>query len=127
MSTENLKKSIQDLLMPAGIKINGPNPWDIQVHNDGFYKRVLSEGTLGLGESYMDGWWDVEKLDEFTYRVMRTNLYQKAKFGLGTTINVLLAKVFNMQAKGKAATNAQQHYDIGNKLYRFMLDKRMAY
>lgn len=127
MSTEKFRKSIEDLVAPAGIKINGPNPWDLQVHNNDFYKRVLTEGTLGLGESYMEGWWDVDKLDEFTYRVMRADLYKKAKLGVGTTLNVLLAKVFNMQAKGKASDNAQKHYDIGNKLYQLMLDKRMAY
>lgn len=127
MSTQTLQKELSDILATAGIKINGSDPWDLQVHNDGFYKRVLSEGTLGLGESYMDGWWDVEKLDEFTFRVMRADLYKKAKLGFSSAMDVLLAKMFNMQAKGKASHNAQRHYDIGNNLYTRMLDKRMAY
>ncbi len=48
----------------AGIDIGGSRPWDIQVHNPQFYDRVLSSGSLGLGESYMDGWWDAERVDE---------------------------------------------------------------
>ncbi len=75
MANSSLQKSISDILATAGIKINGPDPWDLQIHNDGFYKRVLSEGSLGLGESYMDGWWDCTELDAFTFRVMRSNLY----------------------------------------------------
>ncbi len=127
MSTQTLRQTFSEILSPAGIKINGSDPWDLQIHHEGFYKRVLSEGTLGLGESYMDGWWDVEKLDEFTFRVLRADLYKKAKFGFRSAIDVMFAKMFNMQAKNKAAGNAQKHYDIGNKLYQFMLDKRMAY
>ncbi len=127
MSTQTLRKNFSDILAPAGIKINGTDPWDLQIHNEGFYKRVLSEGTLGLGESYMDGWWDVEKLDEFTYRVLRADLYKKANLGLRSTIDVVFAKLFNMQAKNKAANNAMRSYDIGNRLFQLMLDKRMAY
>ncbi len=81
MSTQTLQKSLSDILAPAGIQFNGPNPWDLQINNDGFYKRVLSQGTLGLGESYMDGWWNGEQLDVFCYKVLRADLYKKARFG----------------------------------------------
>jgi len=50
MQSNSLKKTLQQILDPANIKINGNNPWDIQVHNNKFYKRVLSEAELGLGE-----------------------------------------------------------------------------
>ena len=127
MSTSTLQKNISDILATAGIKINGSDPWDIQIYNDGFYKRVIREGSLGLGESYMDGWWDCKKLDEFIFRVMDADLYKKANLGFRSSINLLVTRFFNMQVKNKAAGNAQRHYDIGNKLYQFMLDKRMAY
>lgn len=127
MGKLSLQKSISDILATAGIAVNGSDPWDLQVHNDNFYKRVVSEGSLGLGESYMDGWWDCNQLDEFTFRVMRADLYKKANLGVRSSINLLMARFFNLQRKNKAADNAQKHYDIGNKLYQFMLDKRMAY
>ena len=63
------KEIIQSLLSDAGIEINGKNPRDIQVHNELLYQRVLSESALGLGESYLDGWWDCEALDEFISRI----------------------------------------------------------
>ena len=127
MSTQTLQKNVSDILATAGIKINGTNPWDLQIHNDGFYKRVLSEGTLGMGESYMDGWWDCDKLDEFVFRALRADLYKKARLGWRSSVNVLFAKIFNMQAKEKAANNAMRSYDIGNRLFQLTLDKRMAY
>ncbi len=127
MSTQTLQKNVADILATASIKINGTDPWDLQIHNDGFYKRVLSEGTLGLAESYMDGWWDCDQLDEFIFRVLRADLYKTARLGWRSSVNMLLAKVFNMQAKGKAANNAMRSYDIGNRLFQLMLDKRMAY
>lgn len=127
MKNQNLQQSVSDILAAADVKINGSDPWDLQVHDERFYKRVLSQGTLGLGESYMDGWWDCDRMDEFIFRALRADLYQQAKLGWRSILQVLLAKVLNMQAKGKAARNAQRHYDIGNKLYELMLDKRMTY
>lgn len=66
-----------ELLSRAGITINGPAPADIRVTNPDFFKRVLQEGSLGLGESYMDGWWECDRLDMFFVKscapVLKTN------------------------------------------------------
>lgn len=63
------KKIVEELLDLADVKIGGSRPFDIQVNDERFYKRVLSEREQGLGESYMDGYWEVEKLDELVCRV----------------------------------------------------------
>ncbi len=65
MSHDKLRKKAEWLLSLADVEIGGERPWDLQVHNEKFYQRVLAEGSLGLGESYMDGWWDCDRLDEF--------------------------------------------------------------
>ncbi|MDX5423370.1 MAG: cyclopropane fatty acyl phospholipid synthase [Hymenobacteraceae bacterium] len=127
MGASGLSRQVADILAVADVKINGPDPWDLQVHDERFYGRVLGQGTLGLGESYMDGWWDCERIDEFAFRVLKADLYKHAELGWRAWVKMLLAKVLNMQAKGKAARNAQRHYDIGNRLYQLMLDKRMTY
>ncbi|WP_161889107.1 cyclopropane fatty acyl phospholipid synthase [Pontibacter russatus] len=127
MKSQSLQQTVAAILATADIKINGPDPWDLQVHDERFYKRVLTEGTLGLGESYMDGWWDCDSIDTFVCKALRADLYSKARFGWKTIAKMLLARVLNMQAKGRAARNAQRHYDIGNHLYQLMLDKRMVY
>lgn len=63
-----------ELLGRAGIEINGSAPSDLRVKNPLFFKRVLQEGSLGLGESYMDGWWECERLDIFFHKVLRAGL-----------------------------------------------------
>jgi cyclopropane-fatty-acyl-phospholipid synthase len=70
MSVDNLRHKIQQLLTLADINIGGDRPWDIHIHNQDFYPRVLAGAALALGESYMDGWWDVAKLDEFFFRLL---------------------------------------------------------
>jgi cyclopropane-fatty-acyl-phospholipid synthase len=67
MRRRGLRKTIRQfekMLEPAGIQLNGPNAWDIEVHDNAFFPRLVRDGTLGLGEAYMDGWWDCPALDD---------------------------------------------------------------
>ena len=75
----NAKQKVQEILTLADIELNGPDPWDLQVHDDHFYQRVLSHGSMGLGESYMDGWWDVPQLDEFFCKIHKAELHDKVR------------------------------------------------
>jgi cyclopropane-fatty-acyl-phospholipid synthase len=121
------KKCVADMLSPAGIEINGNNSWDIQVTNKNFYGRVLRQGSLGLGDSYVDGWWDCACLDELFCRLSRYQLMDRMKWNLAALIPFLLAGVFNMQSRAKAFQIGETHYDLGNLLFRKMLDKRLTY
>lgn len=123
----NLKKTAEDLLFSAGIEINGYNPWDIQVHNEHFYRRVLTQGSLGLGESYMDGWWDCDELDGFMYRILRKNLEDKVRGNWQLLLKAFWARLFNIQSKRRAFQIGEHHYDMGNNLFENMLDKQMVY
>ena len=60
---------VHALLEKAQVRVNGSQAGDILVHDDRFYARILAEGSLGLGESYMEGWWDADRLDEFFFKV----------------------------------------------------------
>jgi cyclopropane-fatty-acyl-phospholipid synthase len=62
---EKTKEYAISLLDQVDIKVDGSRDWDIRVLNEDFYARVLSQGSLGLGESYMDGWWECKNLDQF--------------------------------------------------------------
>ena len=121
------KKIIGSLLNKAGITINGISPWDIHIKNENFFKRVFFNGSLGLGESYMDGWWECEAIDELIYRLLKLRL-DKNIFGLKHDIsNNLRAKFLNLQKKSKAYEIGKKHYDRGNELFENMLDKYMNY
>lgn len=111
----------------AGIKINGNNPWDIRVYNEKFHQRVLVQGSLGLGESYMDGWWDCETLDEFFFRVIRAQIQNRIKKNWALLYEVLLARALNMQSRKRAFQIGEKHYDLGNVLFVNMLDKRVLF
>lgn len=126
MSRDKWHKKVEWLLSMADVEIGGERPWDIRVHDDRFYGRVLAQGSLGLGESYMDGWWDCESLDEFFYRILHVDLERKAKQRL-RLLDLLKAKLVNLQRPSRAFEIGKRHYDIGNDLYRCMLDKRMIY
>ncbi len=115
------------ILQKAGVSINGENPWDIQVHDSRVFRRVFKEGSLGLGESYMDGWWDCEQLDEFIFRVVRAKLDKKIKVNWKLALGVIWAKITNPQSKRRAFQVGERHYDLGNELFQSMLDKRMTY
>jgi len=121
------KKIILGLLSEADISINGPNPWDIQVHDERLYSRVLNDSALGLGESYMDSWWDCEAMDEFICRILKAQLDKKVNGNWKTLLLILKAKLFNRQKKSRAKIVGEQHYDLGNDLYQAMLDKRLNY
>ena len=131
----NARSVVESLLAKAGVKVNGPSdalgtgarPWDITVHDDRVFARILAQGSLGLGESYMDGWWDSESLDETMARIMRANLEQEVKLTWSFIWAVLKALVSNRQSRGRAFQVGEEHYDLGNDLYEAMLDTRMIY
>ena len=126
-SRSSAQKTIEALLNIAGIKINGKNPWDIQVHNDDFYQRVLSNNELGLGESYMDKWWDCAQLDTLFDKLVSADVESKMQLSMHLKFNLLFARLFNQQTRKLSKKVALQHYDLSNELYSKMLDKRMIY
>ncbi len=118
----------QEILSLAGITINGGKPWDIQINNESFYHRILSQGSLALGESYMDGWWDVPALDQFFDKVLSVpNIEKQVNVDLKTLLLVPKAHLLNMQTKARSTKVAMQHYDLGNDFYEKMLDPNMQY
>jgi cyclopropane-fatty-acyl-phospholipid synthase len=123
----NSKQLSLRILGLAGIEVNGKNAWDIQVHDDRLWNRIISQRELGLAEAYMDGWWDVESIDQFLTKLLEINVLDKAPFSISLVGHAVKSTVLNRQTKAKAAANAKHHYNIGNDLYTRMLDKEMAY
>lgn len=126
-AADRLRNIVQEILSPAGITLNGDKPWDIQVRDERFYRRVLREGSLGLGESYMDGWWECEKLDDFFAKIIPTEPEDKIKKNWRVLFQILGEAILNPGRKSKAFQIAERHYDRGNELFKRMLDKRMVY
>lgn len=121
------KKRVRELLALADIEINGKDPWDIEVHDERVYKRLLRDGSLGLGESYMDGWWDSPSVDSVIERLLSAHIDQKISANWGFLFDVLKMRLFNLQSVRRAYQVGEKHYDLGNDLFRAMLDPRMIY
>ncbi len=121
------KDLIGGILSSCGIAIDGDKPWDIRIMDERFYSRVLHDGSLGLGEAYMDGWWECERLDDFFFRVMYFNAEQNLRKNWKLILHLLRSKLLNRAKKSRAFSVGEKHYDIGNDVYKNMLDKRMIY
>jgi cyclopropane-fatty-acyl-phospholipid synthase len=118
---------IEELITATGISIDGNNAADIQVNHPQFFKRVLQEGSLGLGESYMDGWWDCERLDILFTQILRSGLDERMPKKLADLMRIAGARLFNLQSRKRAWIVGKEHYDIGNDLFAAMLDPYMQY
>ncbi len=118
---------LSDCLAVAGIHVNGTRPWDIAVHDDRFFGRVLAFGTLGLGESYMDGWWDCEALDEMCCRAIRARLDRRFAFRLPNVWAMVSALFVNQQTIRQSRKVGRVHYDLSNDFFEAMLDPNMQY
>ncbi|MBN1542932.1 cyclopropane fatty acyl phospholipid synthase [candidate division KSB1 bacterium] len=121
------RQTVEELLKQAEVQINGENPWDLQVHDDRFFQRIFRDGELGLGESYMDGWWDASAVDQLIDRLLTNHLNKKLLHNRGALWLALKSRLINRQRSGRAFIIGQKHYDRGNDLYRAMLDKRLNY
>jgi cyclopropane-fatty-acyl-phospholipid synthase len=118
---------IDRLLEGTGIVLNGPNPWDPKIHNEKTIARVLRSSNLGLGEAYMDGWWDVEDVPDFFYRILSKGITHDSLLTLPLVLSWIKARFLNLQSSSRSKEVAEAHYDIGNDLYKAMLDSRMTY
>ncbi len=121
------KRVVSEILSQADIQIDGTRNWDITVHNEAFYNRVLKDQSLGFGEAYMQGWWDSEALDECIFRISRANLDNNIRPTMAMRWAVLKAKLFNQQTKKGSMEVIDIHYQLGNDLFELMLDELMTY
>lgn len=123
----SFEKLVRDVFGSADVEINGHRPWDIRVKDDLFYKRLVGGGSLALGESYMDGWWECEALDRFFERILAFRIDQRTKRSFKALWYGLKASLSCSPGRFRAFEIGKRHYDIGNELFSLMLDKWMNY
>jgi len=123
----NAERIAREILDSIDVKVGGSRPFDIQVYDPRFYSRVLSHGTLGLGEAYMDGWWDAGSLDVFFDHALSQRAGEKIRKRWPMLALSFFSAILNRQSGRRAFRIGERHYDLGNDLYRAMLDRRMTY
>lgn len=120
------REVLEEILDGTGVAINGPNPWDIQVHDNRFFPRVLRDKNLGLGEAYMAGWWDCDQVDEMMCRLLAAELDRKLRdspklllLGAGAVVAEAL--------RSRSKRVAQRHYNLDKTLFLSFLDPYNQY
>ncbi|MFN2355439.1 MAG: class I SAM-dependent methyltransferase [Desulfopila sp.] len=121
------ERRLTELLATADIQVNGQRPWDIHIKNSALFDRVAASGSLGLGEGYMDSWWECEALDQFIFKLLHHGIDKKFRSCFPVVANAVKAMIFNRQSRRKAFEVGEKHYDAGNDLFEKMLDPHMAY
>ncbi|MBA3603115.1 MAG: class I SAM-dependent methyltransferase, partial [Parachlamydiaceae bacterium] len=122
------KKYISDFLEKAGIELNGSRPFDLKVCDPLFFKlNILFQPSLKVGEAYMKGWWECDRLDEFFFKICRHYNHDEMYSLPASLLSLLKNKFFNLQNEMRSKQVAEQHYNLGNDLYAAMLGTSMAY
>jgi cyclopropane-fatty-acyl-phospholipid synthase len=121
------KNIIDQLFERAGVKINGSNPWDIRINDDRFYARILRDKSLGLGESYMDGWWECACIDQFIQRILAAELDKSIKNRFYQSLLFAATRLINRQSKSRSYKVAKYHYNLDNNLFSTFLDRYKQY
>lgn len=119
--------TLEEMLATTGIAVNGSSPWDMHVRDDRIFSRILQNKSLGLGESYVEGWWDCRQLDEFICKILTAELDKKVKESFKLLVPALSAILFNMQSRIRSRVVAEQHYDLDNELFKSFLDPYNQY
>ncbi len=126
MSDRHARLRVTELLAGCGVEVGGTAPCDPQIHDQRFFVRVLAQGSLGLGESYMDGWWDAPSVDDFLFKLLNARLDQQART-MSDWLAHLRARFLDRQWGRRAFVIGERHYDLGNELFEAMLGRRLVY
>ncbi|MFW5845562.1 MAG: class I SAM-dependent methyltransferase [Planctomycetota bacterium] len=102
----------------------------IRVHDATFWSALAYGGSTGAGSSYIAGAWEADDLVRVIRILARNRQVLAGMDGIGARLIGLArraAHVLRRNSRAGARTNIQAHYDIGNELFRRMLDDNMLY
>lgn len=122
-----VQRWLEEILALADVRIDGDRPWDIRIKDDSLAERIVAQGSLGLGESYMEGGWECKAMDVLFTKVLSAQLIKKVHPNLGVLAHAAKARLLNLQNRRRSSKVAQIHYDLGNDFYEAMLDPWMQY
>jgi len=121
------RQFMANLLAEAGVQVDGGAPWDLRVKDDRLFREVLLKKNLGLGEGYMLGWWDCERVDEFICRVLKSGAADRVRGCWRLIARLVPSLLVNLQSLSRAGIVAKRHYDLGNDLFQAFLDSHLQY
>jgi cyclopropane-fatty-acyl-phospholipid synthase len=99
------------------------------IHRWRAVRRLLIDGQIGFGESYMDGDWSSPDLTALI-ELAALNQDELADTFVGTRLARLTERVRHAARANtirRSRRNIEAHYDLGNEFYAAWLDRGMSY
>lgn len=118
-----LRERFARLLARAGVALDGGRPCDVRVCDERLFRRVALQGTLGLGEAYVDGWWECERLDELAARLLGADV-DRSLASLAGAWSEIAARLVRLPRLARDLETGPRHQDVGNDLFCAMLGAR---
>lgn len=117
---------LQRLIEPVDVRVGGGRPWDPVIRDRRAIGAILRHGSLGAGEAFVRGWWDVDALDVLIYRLLDAGIQRRLP-RWHRALSTLQTFFTNLQSRRHAYDIAEAHYDRGNALFEAMLDPLLTY
>lgn len=130
---ERVRHGRLELHMPGGTRTfgtGGPLSATIAVRDRRFCRRVLLDGEIGLGESYMDGDWSTPDLVPLVRLMLRNREALASMPGAASWLSRLRDAIAHRRrdnSRKGSRRNIQAHYDLGNEFFRLFLDPSLMY
>jgi cyclopropane-fatty-acyl-phospholipid synthase len=119
--------AVERVLARIDVRIDGGRPWDIRVLDERFFRRAILQGSMGLGEAYMDGWWQCGDLEELSRRFLASDLEDRFAFLPSYVAPRLAARLTNQQDVARSRRVADVHYSMDNDLFSRFLGRYKMY
>ena len=110
----------------AGISVGSSSEDDICINDPSFFSDLLFGGSIGLGDSYIAGKWDSNRIDELVFKILSSGIYQKVS-RLYNIVWSVAGKFSNPQNRTGAKKVIEQHYDLPANFFASFLDPYLQY
>ncbi len=99
----------------------------MRVHSTRLLSRIATRGAVGLGESYVAGEWDSDDLTRLLELLLRNAAAARERHPRWHRLMTARPRLRRRNGLSRARHRIAYHYDLGNELYRLMLDETLTY
>lgn len=130
LSLEGQPISINDRSGSSEFRKWGEADCEVTIEDPRFYRRVVTGGSMGAAESYIQGEWDCDNLTDLL-RVFVRQLKQGKQFtSRYSKVSDFFSRTYHWARRNTrlgSKRNIAAHYDLGNDFFKLMLDETMTY
>ena len=130
---KNIKHGHLEVIKMNGevLKFGDPNEIlkvSLEIKDESFIYNLIKNGSVGLGESYMKGFFTTNNLSDLIELTARNiGIIYKFSGILDLTIINYIKRKFVKNTKTRSKENIARHYDLGNDFFSLWLDRSLTY